>query len=178
MLMQCPELFRGGTVVSQVVANIDIAPTIFEAAGLQTPEYMDGQSILQLAQGKDIPWRDYFLYVYYWEKNFPQSPTVFSLRGDRYKYTTYYGLWDTDELYDIQADPTESDNLIASPDHQQIARQMEDELYARLAEVGGMEIPLNQPRGRSQNLRLQGRAAPGDFPERMVVEEPVNKNAR
>lgn len=115
MLMQCPALFKGGTVVDQVVANIDIAPTIFEAAGILAPPHMDGRSFLPLAQGKTIPWRDYFLYVYYWEKNFPQSPTVFSLRGDRYKYITYYGLWDADELYDLQADPAESKNLFYDP---------------------------------------------------------------
>ncbi|GIT12901.1 MAG: hypothetical protein CM1200mP34_3070 [Verrucomicrobiales bacterium] len=100
-------------MVEEVVANIDIAPTVFEAAGIKTPSYMDGQSFIPLGQGKAIPWRDYFLYVYYWEKNFPQSPTVFALRGDRYKYITYYGLWDSDELYDIQNDPGETRNLIA-----------------------------------------------------------------
>src|SRR5207247_1225298 len=82
MLMQCPALFKGGTVVEQVVANIDIAPTILQAAGLKTPPHMDGRSFIPLAQGRSIPWRDYFLYVYYWEKNYPQIPTVFSLRGD------------------------------------------------------------------------------------------------
>ncbi|GIT38424.1 MAG: hypothetical protein Ct9H300mP7_3450 [Verrucomicrobiota bacterium] len=74
MVMQCPALFGGGRVVEQVVANIDIAPTVFEAAGIKKPGYMDGQSFIALGQGKNISWRDYFLYVYYWEKNFPQSP--------------------------------------------------------------------------------------------------------
>ena len=46
MVMHCPELFRGGTVVPQVVANIDIAPTILEAAGLMAPNYMDGRSFI------------------------------------------------------------------------------------------------------------------------------------
>ena len=55
-----------GQVVEEVVANIDIAPTVFEAAGIKTPGYMDGLSFIPLGQGKDIPWRDYFLYVYYW----------------------------------------------------------------------------------------------------------------
>lgn len=178
MLMQCPDLFEGGQVIDEVIANIDIAPTILEAAGVVAPEYMDGLSFLGLGQGKDIPWRDYFLYLYYWEKNFPQSPTVFALRGERYKYITYYGLWDTDELYDLHEDPTESNNLIASPDHQEIVREMEDHLYAKMAQAGAMQIPLNQPRGNSQNLRLESGSDPGDFPERFVVEEPVNRNAQ
>jgi N-acetylglucosamine-6-sulfatase len=64
MLMQCPALFKGGTVVDQVVANIDIAPTVMEAMGLAKPAHFDGQSFIPLAQGRTIPWRDYFLYVY------------------------------------------------------------------------------------------------------------------
>lgn len=113
MVMHCPDLFAGGTVVEEVVANIDIGPTILDLAGLRKPEHMDGRSFVALAQGKASSWRDYFLYVYYWEKNFPQSPTVFCLRGDRYKYITYYGLWDTDELYDLQTDPQESTPVIS-----------------------------------------------------------------
>ena len=65
MLMQCPEIIEGGTVVDQVVANIDIAPTVMQAMGLKKPPHMDGQSFLPLAQlppaqRKSIPWRDYF----------------------------------------------------------------------------------------------------------------------
>ena len=55
---------------------------------------------------------------------------------------------------------------------------MENSLYARLADVGGMEIPLNQPRGRSQNLRLKDRSERGQFPERFIRDEPANRNAQ
>ena len=48
---------------------------------------------------------------------------------------------------------------------------------AGLDRVGGMQIPLNQPRGRSQNLRLRSRTPGADFPDRLYVDEPVNKNA-
>ena len=180
MLMQCPELIPGGTVVTQVVANIDVGPTILEAAGVKTPAYMDGASFLPLAEGKTVPWRDEFLYVYYWEKNFPQSPTVFALRGDRFKYITYYGLWDTDELYDLQADPGETVNLIDRPEFKTTARKMEDRLYQMLGEKGGMFIPLNQPAGGSMNKRLgsRGGAKASDFPPSLVVPEPLNKSAK
>jgi N-acetylglucosamine-6-sulfatase len=179
LLMQCPALFKGGTVVDQVVANIDIAPTIMEAMGLATPPHMDGRSFLSLGAGKEIPWRDYFLYVYYWEKNFPQSPTVFSLRGERYKYITYYGLWDTDELYDLQKDPEESNNLIYEADYRSIAREMEDKLYAMMADLGGLEVPLNPPAGGINNKRLRSRGGDkaADFPDPFVVDEPINTNA-
>ena len=54
MVMQCPELFSGGKKVPQVVANLDIAPTVLAAAGLQPPAYMEGASMLPLAQGQDV----------------------------------------------------------------------------------------------------------------------------
>lgn len=174
MLMQCPELIEGGTVVEEVVANIDIPATVMEAMGLAKPPHMDGQSFLPLARGQEIPWRDFFLYVYYWEQNYPQTPTHFSLRGDQYKYTTYYGLWDTDELFDIQADPDEQKNLIHDPAFAKVKSMMQSKLYEMMAELGGMEIPMNPPRGRQQNKRLKEREA-ADFPEAFVVDEPLRK---
>ena len=180
MLMQCPEIIDGGKVVEEVVANIDIAPTVMEAMGLKKPAHMDGQSFLKLAQGQSIPWRDYFLYAYYWEQNYPQTPTHFSLRGDQYKYTTYYGLWDTDELFDIRADPMEQNNLIHDPEFAKTKKQMQDRLYSMMDELGGMEIPLNPPRGRQQNKRLRGRGGDqaADFPKAMVVDEPLRKEIK
>lgn len=179
MVMQCPELFKGGQTIDRMVANIDIGPTILEAAGIKTPDYMDGQSFLPLAEGKQVKWRDYFLYVYYWEKNFPQTPTTFALRSDKWKYITYYGLWDTDELYDMQNDPDESENVIAR--YPKIAKQMENEMYRMMGDSmkGGLHIPLNQPAGGSQNKRLGSRGGDdaAQFPESMVVGEPLNKNA-
>jgi len=179
MLMRCPELFSGNTVVEEVVANIDIAPTVMNAMGLKKPAHMDGLNFTPLAQGKDIPWRDYFLYVYYWEKNFPQSPTVFAIRGDRYKYISYYGLWDVDELYDLQNDPAETTNLLYQEGYKKIGDDLEQKLYAMMDDLGGMEVPLNAPSGNSQNKRLEtrhGRNA-SDFPAPIVVDQPINFNA-
>ena len=180
MMMQCPSLFSGGKVIENVVGNIDIGPTILHAAGLNTPDYMDGRSFLQLPNDPDMDWREYFLYVYYWEKNFPQSPTQFALRGDRFKYITYYGLWDVDELYDLTTDPGESNNLIDDPEYASVAKELENKLYAMLGEAGGMDIPMNQPAGKSQNKRWDDRGGDrsADFPAAIVVDEPVNKQAK
>jgi N-acetylglucosamine-6-sulfatase len=179
MLVQCPALIKGGTVIDKMIANIDVAPTILEAMGLRTPAHMDGRSFLPLVAGADIPWRDHFLYVYYWEKDFPQTPTTFAIRGDRFKYITYYGLWDVDEFFDLQNDAEEGRNLINDPAHKKQAKEMERQLYAMMAEFGGMEVPLNPPSGGSNNIRLgnRGGARAADFPPSMVVERPVNQNA-
>src|SRR4029079_15682315 len=132
MLAHCPELFKGGTIVEKMVANIDIAPTILEAAGLRAPSKWDGRSFLALAQGKPTPWRSELLYEYYWERNFPQTPTVHALRGDRYKFIRYHGVWDMDELYDLKNDPQELHNLIFSATHQSMAEDMRARLFQKL----------------------------------------------
>ena len=180
MMMQCPDLYEGGKVVENVIGNIDIGPTILHAAGLGTPDYMDGVSFLDLPNQPEMDWRDYFLYVYYWEKNFPQSPTQFALRGDRFKYITYYGLWDVDELYDLKTDPGETNNLINHPDYKSVAKDLENRLYAMLGDAGGMDIPMNQPRGNSQNKRWEERGGKeaADFPKSIVVEKPLNRQAK
>lgn len=179
MLIQCPSLFPGGRVIDEAVANIDVAPTILEAAGLAPPRDMDGRSFLPLVQGKPTKWRDNFLYVYYWEKNYPQTPTTFALRGARYKYITYYGVWDVDELYDLKDDPDERRNLIFDPRLQGTVAQMESALYAKLAESGGMSLPLNAPLGQSGNKRLgpRGGARAADFPPALVVPRPTGRHA-
>ncbi len=179
MLVQCPEIIKGGTVVDDMAANIDVAPTVMEAMGLKKPAHMDGESFLPLTEGRKIPWRDQFLYVYYWEKNFPQTPTTFAIRSNRFKYITYYGLWDADEFYDMQEDPEESRNLLYDPAYKKQAKQMENKLYKMMGEFGGMEIPLNQPAGGINNIRLRERGGENasKFPPTMVVDDPVNTDA-
>ena len=142
MIMQLPDLIRGGQKVEQVVANLDIAPTILHAAGLQPPAYMLGGDMVPLAQGKDVPWRTEFLYEYYWERNYPQTPTVFSLRGDQYKFIRYYGIWDIDELFDLKADPLETNNLAYRPEFADIAKKMSARMFQLLDETNGRNIPL------------------------------------
>ena len=168
LMLHCPAAIEGGTVVKEVVANIDIAPTLLDAAGETIPEGYDGRSFWQLAIGKQIPWRSELLYEYYWERNFPHTPTLHALRGDRYKYVHVHGLWDLDELYDLQHDPGETRNLISSSQHQPIVREMNKKLFAVLQETDGMAIPLQPDRGRSMNLRRDGGSEAAEFPPELV----------
>ena len=57
---------------------------------------------------------------------------------------------------------------------------METRLYDMMTELGGMEIPLNAPRGNSQNKRIRGRGGKkaADFPEPLVLDTPVHSNAQ
>jgi len=170
MVMQCPDLFGGGRVVNQVVANLDIAPTVLSAAGLQPPASMMGASMLPLAEQQSVPWRTELLYEYYWERNFPQTPTTFALRGDQYKFIRYYGVWDLDELFDLQADPGEMHNLAYVPDQSALAKRMSAHLFDILGKTGGRTIPLFPDSGFVMNYRtpVRGAEQAAPFPPALV----------
>jgi N-acetylglucosamine-6-sulfatase len=173
--MRVPLVMAGGGLpaarsVDAVVANIDIAPTVLEAAGL-VPPTMDGRSFLPLARGESPPWRDTLLYEYYWERNFPHTPTVHALRDAQYKYIRYQGLWDTDELYDLRADPREMRNLIRDPRHQDVVTRMNAALFETLASTDGLYIPLAPDRGQQQALRRRSGSRAADFPDAVFAPE-------
>jgi N-acetylglucosamine-6-sulfatase len=170
MLAHCPQLFGGGRVVSHVVANLDIAPTALAAAGLKAPASMVGGNMIPLLQEQRVPWREALLYEYYWERNFPHTPTIFALREPRYKFIRYHGLWDVDELFDLETDPAEMRNLIGDPAHAQRARDMSRRLFAMRAETGGMSIPLFPDSGGQQHLRSPGSTRAADFPPPLVAK--------
>jgi N-acetylglucosamine-6-sulfatase len=165
MLVRCPELFKGGQTVQPVIANIDIAPTCLAAAGVPAPADFQGMNFLPVLEGKQIQWRDGLLYEYYWERNFPQTPTIHALRGDRYKYVRYHGIWDLNELYDLQEDPLESRNLINSPKHADIMKSMNAQLFKILDQTDGMSMPLYPDKGGASVLRHPARSKAAEFPE-------------
>jgi N-acetylglucosamine-6-sulfatase len=164
MLARCPSLFPAGSTVEAVVANIDIAPTMLAAAGLKAPAAMAGADMLPLVRNPKAPWRDELLYEYYWERNFPQTPTVHALREDRYKYIHFHGIWDLDELYDIAADPQENNNLLARPGHEELADRLSGKLFRLLEETNGMQIPLAADGGFQGKLRSPTGAKQAAFP--------------
>lgn len=148
MLAHCPALLEPGSQVDAVVQNIDIAPTVLASAGIYKPRQMDGASMLPLFEGETEGWRERIFYEYFWEPSFPQTPTIFAVRTDRYKYIFNYGVWDANELYDLQADPHEVNNLIQSEAHTGIALELKEALFQWLEETGGMQIPLKAPPAR------------------------------
>jgi len=169
LLMQCPDAVKAGTVVQQVVANIDFAPTLLEASGIEeTLPAIDGRSFWPFARGETIPWRTELLYEYLWERNFPQTPTLHALRSDRYKYIRVQGVWDLDEFYDLQNDPGETRNLIFSADHQALIKQFNRRLFAVLDETHSNSLPLRADSGKVNNLRRESGSPSAAFPSELI----------
>ncbi|MBV3303451.1 sulfatase [Parabacteroides distasonis] len=156
MLVRCPGLFEGGKVIENMVQNVDVAPTIMACAGLDKAKQMVGYSFLPLLRGELVDWRDHIFYEYYWEYEFPQTPTMHGIRTDRYKYIRYHGVWDTNEFYDLQNDPYETTNLIAEPKYKEVIKQLNGRIYDWLESTDGMNIPLKRTVRPHTDHRNQG----------------------
>ena len=173
-----PGVIGEGLEVDEVVANLDIAPTMLALAGAPRPDYFEGQAMDRLlTAGEDEAWNNEFVYEYYWDVTFPQTPTTFALRDDRYKYVTYHGIWDLDELYDLEADPEETTNLIGSEEHAEIVTDMRRRLYTKLENAEGQRIvPYERKRRRGHVLRNEIREDAAPFPPSWHVE-PLEDSA-
>lgn len=113
MIAHCPDLFSGGRTASGMALGMDVCPTMLAAAGAPIPQTVHGRSLLPLLTERSPEWRTEFLYEYFWERDFPQTPTVLGIRTDQYSLMNYHGVWDLDELYDVRRDPDQMRNLLA-----------------------------------------------------------------
>ena len=117
MLMRYPKLAKPGTLVDDMVLNIDLCPTMLDLAGQAIPQVVQGKSVRPTLRGHARHWREDFLYEYWQERGFMETPSIRGVRTAQWKYVEYPGADDTNELYDIKHDPTEMNNLINSPAH-------------------------------------------------------------
>src|ERR1043166_2116811 len=140
LLAYAPGLLPKGATNQAVVRNLDFAPTFLDLAHVAKPQQMEGDSWLPLATGKmtAAEWnkRD-FIYEYYWEWTFPMTPTTFALERNRIKYIQYQGIWDTEEIYDLNKDPDEMHNLIDDPAYLQTKIKLRKDLYGPLTKNQG-----------------------------------------
>jgi len=171
LLIWWPGKLKEPMVIEETVLNIDIAPTFLEIAGIMIPENMDGLSFKPLIEGEKVNRRKELLYEYYWERNYPYTPTTHALITDRYKYIRYQGIWDLDEFYDLQSDPEETTNLINSETHQNLIKKYRKSLFELLAKTNGEFIPLLPDKGAVYPLRNPDKSRPADFPDSYYYKE-------
>jgi N-acetylglucosamine-6-sulfatase len=172
LIARFPARFPAGGVVEAMVANIDVAPTILEAAGLRAPATMDGRSFFSLAAGKHYgaSWREHLFYEFGGNAWF-RIPAIFALRGERYKYIRSAGEGMA-ELYDLEADPAEAVNLVSDPHHAKTVRRMEAMLQQRLARIRTLPRASDAEGGGARNGADTRRGAPSDLEERERPEPP------
>jgi N-acetylglucosamine-6-sulfatase len=113
LALRYPALVPSPRTEPRLVANVDIAPTIYQLAGIDIPPEVDGLSLVPLLDGTGR-WREELL-LEVWpdpvlQMPFPPSAAV---RTERYVYAETEG--DRPELYDLRSDPHQLENRAGDP---------------------------------------------------------------
>ncbi|MBK1880049.1 sulfatase family protein [Pelagicoccus mobilis] len=134
---------RRGRVITELVSNVDIAPTFVEMAGLEVPSAYQGLSLLPLIEGKSVTWREDF----FCEHLFRLYNNWHGVRSERYKFAVYYDD-DYEALFDLKKDPNELNNLAQNPEYANIRRQMIKRLEEYKTAYPQAEVPPTQTKPR------------------------------
>jgi arylsulfatase A-like enzyme len=138
LIVRFPRVARAGATPSALVQTIDLAPTILALAGVADTVRRHGTSLVPLLQGGQSPWKSSVLIEYYSDTVFPRVLTMAyqAVRTERYKYIHYLELEGMDELYDLQADPFELNNIVGTDEGRRLLPALQEELAKLQRETG------------------------------------------
>ncbi len=139
LIVRHPGHIEPGSVNSDLVANIDFAPTIVSLAGLPVPGVMQGESIIPLLHGNTpAGWRE-SVYYRYWQHLLHRDVTAhYGIRTKTHKLIYFHGQpcgitdyppvepsW---ELYNLVNDPAEMHNIYNDPTQRELVEGLKQEL--------------------------------------------------
>lgn len=133
MLMKYPGVIKPGTEITALTQNLDFAETFLDFAHIDIPSNMQGKSLKPLFTNtvEDEGFRDAIYYHYYDFPAFHMVKKMYGIRTKRYKLFHVYDDIDEWELYDLEEDPSEVNNVI----NDDIYNEVEQLLRKRLAEL-------------------------------------------
>ena len=145
-VIRYPGQIEAGTVVSDIVSNIDFAPTLLEMAGVPIPEKVQGNSFFKILKGQaSNDWRQSMYYHYYEYPYYHRVQPHYGIRNQRFKLIHFYYNIDTWEFYDLENDLSEMNNLINNPAHASTISSLKSELY-QLKESYGNTLSIEELR--------------------------------
>jgi len=149
LVMRYPERIEAGKVSTEMVMNLDFAPTFLDFAGVQAPEEMQGESFRSLVVNNNTTeWRNGIYYHYYeYPHGWHDVKRHYGIRTERYKLIHFYYDVDVWELYDLQTDPNELNNIYDDPKYSDIVRKLKSELKKLQAKYeDDVDIPAREER--------------------------------
>ena len=137
LIMRLPDGFSRRGDITELVQNIDYAPTFLELAGAAVPDDIQGLSLVPLLKGEHPDdWRTALYYHFY---EYPAEHMVkrhYGIRTDRYKLIHFYNDIDEWELYDMQNDPHELDNLYGKEGYDELTAELKSRLLSLQEQYG------------------------------------------
>lgn len=136
LIIRWPAGFKAGIKPDALVEEIDIAPTLLEAAGVPIPHRMQGKSLTKLLTGQTDAHRS-SVYSEFYNANFEYDPPPWAtmVRTERYKMFIYHSLGGWGEMYDLEKDPWEFRNLWDERGVRNIKQELQALLIARMSET-------------------------------------------
>ncbi|MDG2444025.1 MAG: sulfatase [Flavobacteriaceae bacterium] len=117
-MVKYPERIKAGSVNEDIITNIDFAPTLLELAGITTTQKMQGTSFVPVLEGntpKD--WQDAMYYHYYEFPFWHHVQPHYGIRTQKYTLAHFYYNIDVWELYDLEKDPSQMNNIYSDPNY-------------------------------------------------------------
>lgn len=116
--------------INDMVLNIDVPKTILDLAGVKIPVEYQGISLLPYVRsGKHEEKRETILVEHLWELS--KIPSSEGIRSDKWKYFRYRFIETPEELYNLENDPLEINNLALDPKYNIILHMFRNELEAK-----------------------------------------------
>ncbi|RNC88325.1 MAG: DUF4976 domain-containing protein [Winogradskyella sp.] len=131
LLIRYPNIVESGSVNTDLVQNIDFAPTVLEVAGVSIPKEVQGNSLVPLFEGDNSNWRDALYYHYYEYPGIHMVKRHYGVRTKQYKLIRFYYDIEAWELYDLDNDPNEMNNVYGNHDY----KAVQEKLHKRLEEL-------------------------------------------
>lgn len=174
LLMHWPAGFAGGRRMDDLIINVDLLPTLLDAAGLPTPDGLHGRSFLPLLRGEAYRPHDHIFTELTWHdrynpvrsvrtmqskyiRSFIEAPLVYmptdiltSPSGQAVAAAYYGSIRPPEEFYDLAADPLEQTNLANDPAHGGTLAHLRDLLDAWMQKTDDSLLHATVP-GKSED---------------------------
>ena len=117
--------------VEDMVANVDLAATILDFSGVKSDLKTHGISLVPYVyNGSSKDKRKELMIEHLWD--FQPIPPSEGIRTEQWKYFRYRTIKATEELYDLENDPQELNNLASNTKYKIILQNMRDKLDQKI----------------------------------------------
>lgn len=147
-LISYPGVTKPHSKVNALALNVDITPTLLDAAGVKIPKDVQGVSLIPVLKDEKYAEKNWRKSAYYQYFEYPKWHNVqphYGVRTDRYKLIHFYFNVDLWEFYDLINDPNELHNQANNPEYKTIIENLKLEIK-KLQKQYGDDIPLEQRR--------------------------------
>lgn len=141
MVVKYPALIQGPTKIDANIVNADIAPTLLELAGISKPADMQGESFLSVLKSPKKEHRKHVFYHYFENGEHAVSPH-FGVKDNRYKLIRFYKRVESWELFDLESDPQELNNVYQDVKYKSVVKKMKKELLKQIKKFDDQEAEV------------------------------------